>query len=381
MRGRRIFRDVAAGGFLVAAFLLMGQSDPAEAAIPQTIAFQGKLADSQGTALEGSFTVTFRIYDAASGGAKLWEESKAVSVSAGLFSTQLGSSTALNLAFDKPYWVEIQVGSETLSPRQPLASGPYAFRAQQVEGIAVVNGNVGVGTASPQKRLDVQGGAARVSGRIGARGFDPDNVPSGLDGGVNTMDCIAHGGLYVVSGDPGSLRVYFQNSGNGWMAGRLAQASDVRLKTAVAPLTGVLSKLEKIRGVSYERVDGQEGSRRDRSVGVIAQEVEGAFPELVSEGPGGYKGVNYSGLTAALVEAVKELKGENEALRQRVKRLEAGPPKFLSSLADQGSRAPTDRRKSSAVGPSDSTAGGRPGGGQEAAGGRHSADLEGGRSK
>ncbi|MHC4643013.1 MAG: tail fiber domain-containing protein, partial [Planctomycetota bacterium] len=57
-------------------------------------------------------------------------------------------------------------------------------------------------------------------------------------------------------------------------------------------------------------------------IGVIAQDVEKVFPELVSEPTSNYKSVDYTKLTAVLIEAVKELKTENEILRERVDALE-----------------------------------------------------------
>lgn len=59
-----------------------------------------------------------------------------------------------------------------------------------------------------------------------------------------------------------------------------------------------------------------------RQVGVLARDVEAVFPELVGTSTGVYKGVEYSRLTAVLVEAVKELKAENEALKRRIELLE-----------------------------------------------------------
>ena len=61
----------------------------------------------------------------------------------------------------------------------------------------------------------------------------------------------------------------------------------------------------------------------ERNIGVIAQEVEAVFPELVSTtGDDGYKGVEYDKLTAILVEAVKELNAENKELRAQLEALE-----------------------------------------------------------
>ena len=54
-------------------------------------------------------------------------------------------------------------------------------------------------------------------------------------------------------------------------------------------------------------------------MGVIAQEVEQVFPELISgEFP---KSVNYNGLIGVLIESVKELKAQNEEMRAEIEKL------------------------------------------------------------
>ena len=49
-------------------------------------------------------------------------------------------------------------------------------------------------------------------------------------------------------------------------------------------------------------------------MGLIAQEVEKIFPDLVEVGPDGMKGVNYVGLIAPLIESIKELKSRIQVL-------------------------------------------------------------------
>jgi hypothetical protein len=103
-------------------------------------------------------------------------------------------------------------------------------------------------------------------------------------------------------------------------------SSDARLKTNIAPLTNVLEKLQQIHGLSFDWNEvyqslGRSSGRRE--IGVIAQEVEAVFPELVSTwGEQGYRAVDYGRLTAVLIEAVKELKAENEELKRRIEALE-----------------------------------------------------------
>jgi hypothetical protein len=97
------------------------------------------------------------------------------------------------------------------------------------------------------------------------------------------------------------------------------------MKTNVRQVEGALDKLERIRGTAFEWAETESpnalgGVPGQPSIGVVAQEVEEVFPELVSiyDAEQEYKAVDYNGLTGVLIEAVKELKAENEALRSRI---------------------------------------------------------------
>jgi len=101
------------------------------AEVPHLINYQGRLTDTGGIPLNGSYNLTFRIYDAETAGNLLWEETQTgVVINKGIFAVLLGSVTNLNLAFDKPYFLEIKVGNEVMSPRQRIASTGYAIRAE-----------------------------------------------------------------------------------------------------------------------------------------------------------------------------------------------------------------------------------------------------------
>jgi hypothetical protein len=81
----------------------------------------------------------------------------------------------------------------------------------------------------------------------------------------------------------------------------------------------------QIDGVKFdwdqESADDREFSD-DRQIGLVAQNVEQVFPELVSTDSDGYKSVSYSKMTAVLLEAIKELKKENDDLKSRLDTLE-----------------------------------------------------------
>ena len=100
-------------------------------------------------------------------------------------------------------------------------------------------------------------------------------------------------------------------------------SSDERLKENIEIIPNALSKVQQIRGVTFDWTDeylekqgGEDGYfHRKHDSGVIAQDVEKVLPELVAERPDGTKAVRYEKLVAVLIEAVKELKQEIEELK------------------------------------------------------------------
>ena len=85
--------------------------------------------------------------------------------------------------------------------------------------------------------------------------------------------------------------------------------SDGRLKKDIQPLTHALDAILKLQGKTYRwKEDTTFANKKD--IGLVAQEVEKVFPELVAENEQGYKGIAYSKLTAVLIEAMKEQQGQ-----------------------------------------------------------------------
>ncbi len=147
------------------------------------------------------------------------------------------------------------------------ATDPAAY-AGGFDGRVHITGNVGIKTTTPNFALEVNGTA----------------------------------------GKPG---------GGGW-----SNSSDRRLKKNVEDLEGALATLLELRGVSFEYKDPDAiNELHGERIGFIAQEVEAVLPDWVDEGEDGYKRLTIRGFEALAVEALRELRDENQELRARVDRL------------------------------------------------------------
>lgn len=79
----------------------------------------------------------------------------------------------------------------------------------------------------------------------------------------------------------------------------------------------VMARVRRLRGVSFVWRENAPPGHTGADLGVVAQEVEEIFPELVRTSPQGFKTVNYVGLIAPLIEALKELDARIEALERQ----------------------------------------------------------------
>jgi len=104
----------------------------ASAAIPHLMNYQGKATDQSGAPLNGTYNLTFRIYNSETGGTAKWTETQPnVIIANGVFQVQLGSITPLNLPFNEPYWVSAEINTDgEMTPRTRLVSVGYAFTAE-----------------------------------------------------------------------------------------------------------------------------------------------------------------------------------------------------------------------------------------------------------
>ena len=113
-----------------------------------------------------------------------------------------------------------------------------------------------------------------------------------------------------------ALTVLFD--GTTTIAGDLSINSDARLKANIISLGSTLTKLLQIDGKTYTM---KKDENKKQKIGLLAQDIEKVFPELVSESHG-VKSVNYQGLVPVLINALKEQENKMNEQEARIERLE-----------------------------------------------------------
>ena len=204
------------------------------------------------------------------------------------------------------------------------------------------NGNVGIGTMSPGAPLDVQGAGPSV--RL-AQFLAPNQgngllsqIVVGKDGTTNyaqgaltyTYNSTTPSSSYVSLGNSTVNSAMLNVMGNGnvgigttspgylldvdgaMRAATYLYTSDRRLKSDIETVSG-LEVVSKLHGVSFRwRSTGKPAT------GVIAQEVESVLPAAVSTDAEGMKSVDYLQLIGPMIEAIKDLKADNDNLRKEL---------------------------------------------------------------
>ncbi|UCH96352.1 MAG: tail fiber domain-containing protein [Candidatus Aminicenantes bacterium] len=175
------------------------------------------------------------------------------------------------------------------------------------KGLVMDNeGNVGIGTSNPHHKLDVKGNIFAQKISVAGDADIKDKLTIANEESSRKIYRL------LVYGKIGAHEV--------WAKCGTLTCSDVRYKKDLKLIENALDRVIQLRGVSFSWKDESMG--KGQQLGVIGQEVEKVFPEVVSTDNDGYKSVSYSQLVAPLIEAIKELKGENETLKTRIEALE-----------------------------------------------------------
>ena len=185
----------------------------------------------------------------------------------------------------------------------------------------------------------ISGGGATFTGNVIAPSF-VGRLQGAVTGAPDaTIWCVSgqytDWGIFYDEGNPD--KILFKSSGNikasialdtGDMTGGTAvfsgdvtAFSDERLKDNVKTIDGALDKISNLRGVSYNRNDIDDKSKK---IGVIAQEVNEVVPEVVNYNKDNDKySVAYGNMAGLFIEAIKELKAEVTDLKKEIQTLKS----------------------------------------------------------
>ncbi|TAH23022.1 MAG: hypothetical protein EAZ08_00005, partial [Cytophagales bacterium] len=186
-----------------------------------------------------------------------------------------------------------------------------------------------IATGTNSLVVDVNGGGAL---QVRDGGFRVINTGSGTD--ILNVDAPAgkvdvRGGFNVIGSNTdlqgdlsvsGAVTMTSLTTGTVTATAGLLSTSDIRYKKDIQPIENALEKARQIEGVSYNwKEDFQKN--QPLQLGVIAQELEKVFPNLVHTDDKGFKSVNYIGLIPVLLEALKEQQKQIDLLSNKVNTL------------------------------------------------------------
>lgn len=221
----------------------------------------------------------------------------------------------------------------------------------------LASGSIGVGTTTPATgfKFDVAGASNMLRATLGDRALNVASVPLTLTGANNSVLFDNTSGASWNLGGSGNA-FFIQRSGTTnsplWIDGTtlgigmgtnaptagfkldvignircvsLTQTSSREFKQNIVPLSGALESIMKLQGVSYAWNDkAPEAVRGGHDIGFIAEEMNAVLPDIVAKDENGKPiGIDYGKITPVTVEAIKQLKNENDQLKARLERLEA----------------------------------------------------------
>jgi hypothetical protein len=178
-------------------------------------------------------------------------------------------------------------------------------------------GNAGLNISSSQALLHLKGTLPSSFDshiRLESAGASTDYMNMVYDGHTKFRNFGA-GDEYQWRNAANTIIMRLEENGNLTITG-IYSPSDTRLKKNISPLQNSLQKITALGGYKYNWID--KTNDNSLQTGLLAQQVEKQMPELVKTDADGVKSVNYHGMIPYLIEAIKELKRENEVLKKEI---------------------------------------------------------------
>ena len=265
------------------------------------------VAMGSGTLASGDSSTAMGIDTKASGGSSTATGS--LTEASGTFSTAMGASTTASGDYSTT------MGSQTTSSgfistamgAQTTSSGASSTAmGDSTTASGERSTSLGYKTTASDRSSLVVGQYNLLGSTVtnSATQFSTDNTAFVIGNGVN------------LDNRSDALTVLFD--GTTTIAGDLNLNSDARLKANIISLGSTLAKLLQIDGKTYTM---KKDENKKQKIGVLAQDIEKVFPELVSES-NGVKSVNYQGLVPVLINALKEQDNKMNEQEARIERLE-----------------------------------------------------------
>ena len=166
-------------------------------------------------------------------------------------------------------------------------------------------------------------GHVRVWAPFGVSGVSPDvyvttlTTSGATTAGSLTVDSVVIDGTTIGHSSDSDLMTLA--SGSLTVAGDVTISSDARLKSNIVALGPTLISLLQLEAKSYTMKNDTEQKQK---IGLLAQEVQKVFPELVSEDNNGMLAVNYQALVPVLINALKEQENNYNELEKSLEMLE-----------------------------------------------------------
>jgi hypothetical protein len=202
---------------------------------------------------------------------------------------------------------------QTTATNQAATSMGFGTTADNLGMLAIgVNNTVGQGNTAANSYYNVKVNGGPGPGDAVGVAFVIGNGDVDVTVDTNTGEITSS-----QKGSNPSNAFMVKYNGDATLAGDLTVNSDARLKSNIISLGSTLAKLMKIDGKSYT----MKSNEKVNKIGLLAQDIEEVFPELVKEGEDkdGTLSVNYQGLIPVLINAIKEQQDELNVIRKSIK--------------------------------------------------------------